>query len=213
MGARPEYKYARAEPPKGVLVAPGKYTATLTKWVDGKASPLAGPVEVDVVQMRKGALKSAPIEEVTAFWRRVSDMYRSVSAAQWAIKGAHARLKILSGALGRTRSAPSELDSELEAVRIELDDILVALRGNQSQQFAQEPHPHTVGDRLSFVAIGTMMSTYGATAAHEHQMELAEKEFAAIRTRLNALLETKIPAFEKKLRDAGAPWAPGQPVP
>ena len=213
MGARPEYKYARPEPPKGVLVAPGKYTVTLAKRVDGKTTPLAGPVEVDVVQMRKGALPSAPIDEVAAFWRRLSDLQRSMSGAQWAIKGAFARLKILSKALARTRSAPNGLDAQVEAVRLELDDILVALRGNQSQQRAQEPHPHTVGDRLFFVGVGTLNATYGPTPAHKHQMELAEKEFGGIRDRLNDLLLKKIPALEEKLREAGAPWAPGQPVP
>ena len=177
LGARPEYKYARYEPPEGVLVAPGKYTVTLSKQVDGKTTDLAGPVEVEVVPMRKGALPSAPPAEVAAFWRRVSDLIRKVSAARMAIKDAKARLSGLSEALARTETAPDGLDAELEAARIELDDIQVAFRGNLSRRVASEPSPHTIEDRLGFVSIGTMASTYGPTPAHKHQMELAEKEF------------------------------------
>ena len=40
-----------------------------------------------------------------------------------------------------------------------------------------------------------------------------EEELAPVRERLNALVETRLPALEKKLQAAGAPWAPGQPVP
>ena len=213
LGARPEYKYARYEPPKGVLVAPGQYSVTLDKRVNGKTVQLAGPVEVDVVPMRKGALPSAAPEEVAAFWRRISDLRRQVSAAQMVFKGAGERLKALSEALAYTETAPGGLDAELEAMRLELDDILVSLRGNQSRRGAREPSVHSVEDRLFFAADGTLGSTYGPTPAHRHQMALAEKEFAAIRTRLNALLKTKLPALEAKLREAGAPWSTGQPIP
>ncbi|MEO1233675.1 MAG: glycosyl hydrolase, partial [Myxococcota bacterium] len=143
LGARPEYKYARYEPPKGVLVAPGKYTVTLSKQVDGKTTQLAGPVEVEVVPMRKGALPSAPPEQVAAFWRRISDLQRGVSGAQMAMKGAAKKLKAFSEALARTETAPDGLDAEIEAARLELDDILVALIGNVSKQIAQEPNEHT----------------------------------------------------------------------
>ncbi len=34
-----------------------------------------------------------------------------------------------------------------------------------------------------------------------------------MRERLNAILERRLPAFEKKLEQAGAPWTPGRPVP
>ena len=60
MGARPEYKYARQEPPKGILLAPRQYTVPLSTQVDGKTTKLAGPVEVNFVQIRKGALAGAP---------------------------------------------------------------------------------------------------------------------------------------------------------
>ena len=212
LGDQPEYKYARAEPPEGVLVAPGKYTVTLAKRVDGKTTQLAGPVDVSVVSMRKGALPSAPPQEVAAFWRRISDLTRGVSAARLALKKASARVALLGDALARTQAAPAELDAELEAVRIELDDIVVAFRGNPSKQ-GREPTVHTVEDRLAFVSIGTLGSTYGPTPTHKRHMEIAEKTFADIRKRVNALVQVRLPAFEEKLRKAGAPWSEGQPVP
>jgi hypothetical protein len=70
-----------------------------------------------------------------------------------------------------------------------------------------------VSARLSFAASGTRDSTYGPTPAHKKSMKLAEQGFRDVRRRLNRLLMEQLPAFEKRLRDAGAPWSTGQPIP
>ena len=41
---------------------------------------------------------------------------------------------------------------------------------------------------------------------------VAKKEFAMIKTKLETIIHTKIPAIEKTLIDAGAPWMDGQPI-
>ena len=60
---------------------------------------------------------------------------------------------------------------------------------------------------------GTAWSTYGPTPTHRRSLEIAEKEFASVRARLDAVLDERLPAFEKRLDQAGAPWTPGRPVP
>ena len=61
--------------------------------------------------------------------------------------------------------------------------------------------------------MGTAWSTYGPTPTHRRSLEVGEKELAAVRERLNAVLDVRLPALEKKLEQAGAPWTPGRPVP
>jgi hypothetical protein len=61
--------------------------------------------------------------------------------------------------------------------------------------------------------LGTAWSTYGPTPTHRRSLEIAETEFAVVRERLNAVLEQRVPAFETKLEQAGAPWTPARPVP
>ncbi len=61
--------------------------------------------------------------------------------------------------------------------------------------------------------MGGTWSTYGPTPTHRRSLEIAEQEFAGVRERLNTVLEQRLPAFEQKLEQAGAPWTPGRPVP
>jgi len=202
------------EDPRGVMVGPGRYTVTLSQRVAGKTVELAGPVDLDVVPMREGgALPGADPVAVAAFWKRIATLSRSVSAASQAIKEAQARLERIEEALDKSLSAPADLDAELDRLRVDLDDLRLALVGDARKDVMGQREPHTVSSRLGFAAQGTLDSTYGPSPAHTKNIELAEQGFQDIRQRLNQLLFKQLPAFEKRLMDAGAPWSSGQPVP
>jgi hypothetical protein len=196
-----------------VLAAPGTYTVSLAKQVDGRTTELAGPVRFEVARMRQGALPGADPTETAAFLARVAEVSRASSAATQAVSQALKRLETLVIALDRSRAAPDGLDAELHAIRQELHAIDEALIGNRARASVEDDGPITVTRRVQVAQIGTAFSTYGPTPTHRRSLEIADKEFAAVRERLNAVLEQRLPAFEKKLEQAGAPWTPGRPVP
>ncbi len=213
IGLKPSYAYAKPKPPEGVLVGPGQYTVTLSKRQDGKTVKLAGPVKLDVVPLRKsGALPSADPKAVAAFWKRIATLSRGLSAASATMKETHERLERLEQALDRSRGAEG-LDNELDRLRTKLEDLRVALYGSPTKGELNKRQAPTVGDRLGFASEGTLDSTYGPTPAHAKNLEQAERGFEAVRAQLNQLVDKDVPAFEARLRNAGAPWAPGQPVP
>jgi septal ring factor EnvC (AmiA/AmiB activator) len=196
-----------------MLAAPGTYTATLVKIVEGETTALAGPVSFEVERLRKGALEGASPEETVAFWQQLAATRRATTAASRALTRAFERTKELQVALGRSRSAPNSLDAELHAIEQELYAIEEGLSGHRSRGAVGEANVHTVSTRLRAVSSGTRSSTYGPTPTHRRSLEIAQQEFEALRQRLNAVLEERLPALEKKLEEAGAPWTPGQPVP
>lgn len=212
IGQKPDYPYARAREPKGVMAAPGRYTATLVQTVDGTTTPLAGPVNFDVVRTTQGALEGAEPAATVAFWRRLATVGRGVSAAALAIKTTHKRFSDLETALKRSESQPDGLDRELHTLKRTLDDIERALAGHKSKRAIGDPDVPSIGDRLG-AAAGNTGSTYGPTPMHQRSLQLAEAAFAEVRVQLNTLLQKSLPEFEARLTAAGAPWVPGQPVP
>jgi hypothetical protein len=186
---------------------------TLSKHVDGRSTELAGPVRFEVVRMRKGALLGSEPADTAAFLQRVAAAERVTTAATEAVNKAFQRTKDLRTALDRSRSAPDSLDRELHAIEQELYAIEEALVGNRSRATVEDDGPHTITRRVRVAAAGTAYSTYGPTATHRRSLEIAEEEFTAVRERLNALLEKRIPELERRLEEAGAPWTAGQPVP
>jgi photosystem II stability/assembly factor-like uncharacterized protein len=199
--------------PRGVLAPPGAYTVSLAKQVDGKTTDLAGAVRFEVARLREGALPGADPRQTAAFLARLADVSRASSAATQAVSQALRRVETLVTALGRSRSAPDGLDAELHAIRQELHAIDEALSGNRARASVEDDGPITITRRLQVAQAGTRWSTYGPTPTHRRSLEVAELELAHVRERLNAVLDQGLPAFEKKLEAAGAPWTPGRPVP
>lgn len=196
--------------PSGHLVAPGTYTVEMVRHSDGETTALGDTQTLEVVRLTEGALPGSPDDEVVRFWERLGAMERKVSAANASIEMTHGRLQRIQSALTRTRTAPGELDRQYEALRQNLFDIEEALGGNQSRAGRHGAEPSTVGSRLSFAQMGTGNATYGPSAAHKQQLDLAEAEFSGILDRLVNLMEEGIPALEAALEEVGAPWSGGK---
>ncbi|MEM6731969.1 MAG: glycosyl hydrolase, partial [Myxococcota bacterium] len=152
--------YGEVDPPEGPLAAPGSYRVTLFQKVDGTTTRLDGPVEFEVIQMRKGALPGATPNEVVAFQRRVASLQRGVTGFGRVSQSVAQRFEFLAKALANTTAPPSALDEEYRALRLEYDGIAAKMNGNPSRKAVAEPVPHTVATRLSKVRTGTLYSTY-----------------------------------------------------
>jgi photosystem II stability/assembly factor-like uncharacterized protein len=198
--------------PQGALAPPGRYTVTLAKFVDGRATELGTAEPFEVEKLRDGALPAATPAQVTAFARELDAAGGRLSAAAAALEATLDRVDLMKVALDRS-TAGTELDGELEAIRQQLLDLDTALHGNASKTSLAEPEAPTVERRLQVVRMGTFHSTYGPTPNLRRSLDLAEQGLTGIEGRLKEMLGTTLPAFEQKLAAAGVPWTPGRPLP
>ncbi len=199
--------------PRGFLAAPGSYTVTLAKRVDGAVSELAGPVPFTVERLRRGALEGSEPEQAVAFWRQVSELQRGATAATLAVQQAFDRIARLEDALERSTAAPGSLDAALAALTVELHEIDAGLSGDRSKRAVGEVRRHSVQNRLRALLRGTARSTYGPTPLLERSLEVARTELGELRDRLSRVVDQELPELERQLDAAGAPWTPGRPVP
>jgi len=170
--------------PKGFLVAPGTYTVSLSKRVNGEIIDLVEPQEFEVERLRPGALPGSATDEVVAFWERTAKLQRSVTAATNTVAELGKKATGLKRALARTRSAPETLDTDWQAIRSEIYEIEELLGGNQSMNEVGQELPPTVQGRLRKVLTGIGDSTYGPTATHRKVLGFAEADFGDVYERL-----------------------------
>jgi photosystem II stability/assembly factor-like uncharacterized protein len=201
------------EGPSGVLAAPGEYTATLSKQMDGVVTDLSGPVAFKVERMRKGALEGASDEDVAAFWHRAATLQRSTTAASLVMANTLKRVDAMRIALSRTPAAPGDLDARLHELRESLLELDEQMNGNRAKRGVGEKINPTISRRLWFAMSGTGRSTYGPTPNIERSLEIASSEFAELKIALDNIINQQLPEMEKALADAGAPWVQGQPIP
>lgn len=200
--------------PRGPMVAPGNYTVSMSKEVDGVITELQAAQPFKVVQMHKrGALKDVDGAKVAAFWKELASVQRVSTATAKALADSVKRLDLLEQSLDRTVVALGEYDAKFAELRAQLLALDSRLNGNPAKNKVGAWNGVGINDRLFHAQIGTFRSTYGPTPAIEQSVAIAKEELGELRDALEDLRNTKIPAFEQQLQALGAPWVPGQPLP
>lgn len=199
---------------KGMMVAPGTYSVSMSKEVDGVVTELQTPQSFAVVAMHKqGALKAIDAQQVAAFWQELAKVQRVSTATAFALKGAIERLDAIEQSLDRTAAAPGELDAKFAALRSKLLTLDTRLNGNPAKNQIGAWSDVSINNRLSHAQIGTFRSTYGPTPAIRDSLTIATQELTELRNQLSQLIEQDLKAFEQQLDSQGAPWVSGNPLP
>jgi len=199
-----------ASPPIGPMVVPGKYSVTLHKRVGGVLTQIAGPVEFNVLPDPAGVITNDERLRRSTFDEKLTTLRRSVSGALEAANATTARLAAIRRAIDATPSAPRALHDQARELQKRLNGILVSLRGDTALGRRNEPVPPSISERADGIAGDLAESLWGQTSTHEQVLAIASEEFAATLKLLRTLLETDLPALERDMEKAGAPWTPGR---
>jgi len=155
-----------------------------------------------------------PQEDAAAFWAEISKFDRSVTATTTTLTELDKKVGLLAIAVQRTQGGdPTELDNTWQIIQNEVNALNEILNGNEARNELFERTQPTVRSRLRVIFTGLGNSTYGPTQTHRDQFGYAQEDFDQLRSRLKALVETTIPAFERELLSVGAPWVPGGEIP
>lgn len=200
---------ADATEPSGFLVAPGNYSVQLSKMVDGVMTDLSEPLRFEVQRMREGALPGTAPAQAAAFWQELSLFQRDLGAVNAALGAARTRVNQLRTAVQRTQAAPGGLDTQWRSLKAAYDALDLQVNGSTAADQIGVPVPATLGQRLQSLLVSTANATYGPTATQREQYDFARTEFADVRTRLKAMIETDIPALERAITAAGGPAIAG----
>ena len=196
----------------GVLAAPGTYTASLSKQVNGVVTQLSKPVTFVVEPLRQGVLPAKSPQETAAFWKAYESASQSFSIIQIATSNAMNKVNAMQKALRMSNAVPGKLDQQVFQVKQDLLDLNRKLNGNGAKAQIGEKNNPTIGERLFKVLLSITTSTYGPTATNLRSLEIINQELAAIHTSLEGEI-AKINTLSKELIEAGAPWIESEVLP
>lgn len=194
----------------GTMAVPGSYSATLHSRVNGMTTQIAGPVSFDLVDINQRALDGASPADAHAFQRNLENTRAAVAAANTTINDLMEKVSLYRVAMDRSSDA-SALEGDFEALRQELYAIDEMINGERTRA-GKGARPATISSRLGFVN-GASNGTYGPTAQAREQFGYATDAFAGVKTRLDTLTGSTVPAFEAALEAADAPWVRGTDLP
>ena len=195
-----------SDQPKGLMAAPGEYTATLIKIEGGESTELSPAQKFTVKRLKEGALEGSSPEAVANFWRELEEINIDLSATNVIMKQTGERLARMQIALDRSRSVPGELDKRLHAIKTKLAKLNKQLNGDPLRNEVGEKSRPTIGRRVSVAAMGTRNSTYGPSQMHKESLAIAIKQHAALKADLDKIVDQAIPALEAAMKKVKAPY-------
>ena len=199
--------------PSGMMVAPGTYTVSLSKQVDGVVTELSKPQQFEVKPLHKGSLEGASPADVAAFWKKYDATTRMASAVQLDLSNSLNKLERMQQVALQAAVAPGALDQRLHELRSQLLDLNMQLNGSRARQQAGEKTAQaSIGSRLFAVSRGISRSTYGPTTNNKRDLKIASEQLIKAKEQLEKH-KVAIAALAKDLMKAGAPWLEGEVLP
>jgi len=206
--SRPAFTPPWAGEPQGPLAAPGTYSAQLYLEHDGQLLP-QGESQTFTVKAVPTLPAGTDVETVATFQQNTSNLLREVNAASRQLGEAGERLRYLQEALRQTPRATGAHFAQLSELQKTRALLQMALSGNPAQQRLNEASSPSIRGRLGQIAYGHWSTRQLPTQTFIDQLVIAQRDLADFTPQLQAYLE-RLADFERSIRQAGAPYTPGQ---
>jgi photosystem II stability/assembly factor-like uncharacterized protein len=196
--------------PRGPMAAPGTYTVSMAKKVDGVVTPLGEPQSFEAVPLGLATLPAKDYEELLDFQQQTAALQRAVLGAARTVDDAQNRIDHIQVALRDTPGADPNWVVEVRELELRLDDLRIELQGDRTMSSRMEPTPPSISGRVNSIVYGSWNSTSSPTKTNVENLRWAEEAFGPVLSKLTELVESDLKALEAKLEAAGAPHTPGR---
>ncbi|MGA1518100.1 MAG: hypothetical protein ACO396_10055 [Phycisphaerales bacterium] len=119
------------------------------------------------------------------------------------------RVRHLRRAILETPRAEAEHIERLESVRLDLEALLVPLRGDETLSARERPQAPSISDRIDSAVSGRKNVTSPPTGTHRDQYRYALEAFGPVLEQLRSVID-RLETLEAELDELGAPWTPGR---
>jgi hypothetical protein len=195
--------------PSGPMVAPGRYTVSLAKRVDGVLTPLGEPQSFDVVPLDSGVAPRSPA--VVAFQQKTAALQRALLGANAAANEAMNRIQLLKRAIQEAPTADGKLAADVRDIETRLRDLQESMAGDPTMSRRSEPAPPSLLNRVNGIANSLWSNTMeDATATQKRQYDIAAAELGGLLDRLRTILEEDLKRVEARAETEGVPWTSGR---
>lgn len=202
-----KYEKVDGNDPKGFLVEPGRYSATLVKVFEGKVEWTSASQPFEVKPLREGAIPAIAKEVRQAFYTDYRNVQADRSILQTRLNDQKRLTEAMRVSLKRANLEPgglNNLDADLIAIQKEFIGIDQQMNGYSIKDKVGEKNSPTLNDRIGAAGSVTWGSAYGPTKTAIESLEIAKKQLKELEAELSKI-DSKLKAADVVLQAAGAP--------
>lgn len=195
-------------PKQGPLAIPGNYTVELWQADNGVLNQLVDPTAFEVIALENSSLERQ-LDSNLAFKRQVQELRRKIQGSGQEQGELDKRLKHIKQAIQSYPGADIAWMVDVKALEKASHQVRIKLWGDYHKSNRDfETIPGT-GYRIENIVSNTWYSTSDPTDTNKEQFELAQQEYAEIRTSLDQI-QSGVQTLESKLDSKHIPYTPGR---
>lgn len=194
----------------GQLAAPGNYTVSMSKYVEGVFTEIVGEEKFVVKALPGTTLPATDRPALVAWQRQAAELQRSIQGTSDILRNANQKVKYLKEAVFSVAEPNQNFVKDILDLENKLRGLQDKLFGDRvTNQLDIDKEP-SINSRLFNAIYSGYSSTSEPTTTMKNQLQWAGEEYETMNAELKQVIEKDIPAIEKKLEDAGAPYTPGR---
>ena len=193
---------------EGALVAPGTYTVSLKKWVNGEMADLAGPVLFKVKALNNTVLPAMDREALASFQRNAEALSGRIQGVQRLMSSVENEMKHIRKAINLMDIPGEEFMSNVLDIEQSMRDIRMKLNGDPVAPRLDIDTPPSISEKIGTLLYEGKYSRSSPTATHVRLYAEVQEMFPPVAKALKNLVEGPLEALRQKLQKAGAPYTP-----
>ena len=198
-------------PTAGVLVAPGSFSVSMQKRIDGVLTDLGQSQRFEVVSIRDPVLPGSTQEQRVVFDSQVNELSRATQGTVKTIDAIVAELTAAKEVLLSSTADPSlyEIANSIQQrIQAERD----RLTNNEARDLYNDFDEMTVTTRLFHARFAPTTNAYGPTPAQRESLRIARSMYDDVTRQLSNLVDVEYAGLKVALDAAGVPWSPGRGI-
>ncbi|CAN5182017.1 hypothetical protein BH09BAC2_BH09BAC2_12450 [soil metagenome] len=195
--------------PRGILVMPGTYKVSLSKYAGGVFTQLVAPQPFNVEALNINSLAATDKRAVYEFGRKVAELYRVVSSTDAYKNDLSNKLKYMKEAAIQTPASEFDLINKITDLERRLNEVTRKLNGDASLSRREFEAPTSIQSRIGDIMEGLISATFAPTNTFMTSYNIAAADFAVILAEVKSIGE-EVKRIENVLEQSGAPYTPGR---
>ncbi len=197
-------------PDGGAMALPGNYLVSMQLVTNGVAKTIGNPQNFKLNTLGGSTLPAADKQALDAYVAQAAELERAWGGATSLLREVNNTVRHMRQATYSISQPAPELLADVKALEQKIKDMNKSFYGDGVASTIDKPHAPSLADRIYGMGYDIWSSSSAPTSTQKEQMAIAGKLFKVELAKLKELVEVDMPALDKKLEAAKAPYTPGR---
>ncbi len=198
-----------SSPPQGVMVMPGTYKVSLSKFEDGTFTQLVAPQPFKTEALNMASMPATDKKALQEFGKKVMELNRVVDGTNAYRAELQNRVKFIKEAALITPTVDPNFAKEIFAVEKRLLEAGKLLNGDVTLLSREFDAPPSINSRVGSIMGGIISTSSAPTTTFMNSYTDAVKEFTPVHAEIKSIA-SELQRIEALLEKNKAPYTPGR---